>query len=89
MKRKATAKPNLDAAWDAFFASQKLDDPKKLRAAGWRMPEDLAAPLGLNINAARQTCIRAVESRAFESKKFRIVSKRGLREVTFYRPLTR
>ena len=80
---------NLDAAWDAFFETQKLDDPKKLRAAGWRMPDDIAAPLGLNLNAARMACMRGVEAGKFESKKFRVPTGRGIREVNFYRPLTR
>ena len=89
MKRKAAAKPNLDAAWDAFFATQKIDDPATLRATGWRPPEDLASRLKMNINAARMTCMRGVETGKFESKKFRVPTGRGIREVTFYRPLTR
>lgn len=86
-KRKPTA--NLDAAWDAFFATQKIDDPAALRAAGWRLPDDIARKLGTNPNAARQTCMRAVEARTFESKKFRVPTGQGVRDVTFYRPLTR
>ena len=88
MKRKP-AKPNLDAAWNAFFETQKLDDPKKLRAAGWRQPEDVAAGLGLNLPAARMTCMRGVEAGKFECKKFRVPTGRGIREVNFYRPLTK
>jgi hypothetical protein len=87
MKRKpAPAASKLDAAWGAFFDSQKLDDPKKLRAEGWRTPQEIAETLGTTINAARTLCSRNAESGKFEQKKTRLPTNHGARAAWVYRP---
>lgn len=87
MKKKPTpAASKLDAAWGAFFDSQKLDDPEKLRAEGWRSPQEIAETIGTTTNAARTLCSRSAEAGRFEQKKVRISTNHGAREAWLYRP---
>lgn len=87
MKKKPTpAASKLDSAWGAFFDSQKLDDPKKLRAEGWRFPQEIAETLGTTVNAARTLCARHAEAGKLEHKKFRLPTGHGVREAWLYRP---
>lgn len=87
MKKKPTpATSKLDTAWSAFFESQKLDDPEKLRAEGWRTPQEIAETLGTTINSARTLCSRNAEAGKFEQKKARIPTGHGAREAWLYRP---
>lgn len=87
MKKKPTpAASKLDSAWSEFFDSQKLDEPVKLHAEGWRSSEDIAKALKMTHNAARSLCARETESGKFEQSNFRVRREKGIREVTFYRP---
>lgn len=84
--KKKTQQKTIAGAWGAFFASQRIEDPKILHASGWRLPVDIAKDLCTHQNAARQLCMREAENGTLDSKKFKIKTKTGTKTVVFYRP---
>lgn len=79
------APQKLDAAWENFFASQRLADHAALHAEGWRTATEIGEALKLNANAARSLCIRKANDGEFETQKLRVQLGVGVREVNFYR----
>lgn len=87
MKKKLTPGPSkLDSAWSEFYNSQKLDDPKKLHAEGWRTPHEIAEEIHTTLQACRSMCARNVSSGKFEQKKARALTSWGVRDTWHYRP---
>ena len=73
-------KSAVDAAWEEYFASCKVDDLDELRKEGWRTVYDVMEITG----RARKTLDA---SRHFERKRVKIMGESGLiRNHTLLRP---
>jgi len=85
-KRKADP---ISKAWAAFYQAQKSDDSAKLQAQGWKTVRQIAEELGVSVASASSRLEIQLSAKKVERCKARLVSNRGTREVTLYRPLTR
>lgn len=78
----------VSKAWDAFYEANKSDDGAKLQAQGWRTVRQVADDLGVSVAAASSRLEIQLAAKKVEKRKARVVSNRGAREVTLYRPRT-
>lgn len=84
-KRKSVAPAPVDAAWQAFFESQKLDDVDRLRADGWKTVEEILCSIG-GSEACRQRIDLAAKRGQLEKIQANIISGNKRRKINFYRP---
>lgn len=75
----------VDAAWQAFFDSQKLDDADELKAQGWRTIDEILLEIGED-SRARQRIDQASRRGMLEKTQASIFISGKRRKINFYRP---
>lgn len=75
----------VDAAWQAFFESQKLDDVDRLRSDGWKTIDQILSSIGGSM-ACRQRIDLAAKRGELEKIQANIISSNRRRKINFYRP---
>lgn len=83
--KQSLAPAAVDAAWQAFFESQKLDDVDRLRADGWKTADEILLSIEGNLGS-RQRIDQAANRGVLEKTQANMLSGSKRRKVNFYRP---
>ena len=76
-------------AWDAFYSTTKVESEKELAKQGWKTVRAIAEESNLTIASITSRVQTLVGKRIIESKKATIQTNQGVREVNFYRPISK
>ena len=91
--RKTTKQPLAVAAvtkaWDAFYETTKVESEKDLAKQGWKSIRAIADESKLTIASVNCRVETAVGKGTLETKKATIRTGQGIREVKFYRPISK
>lgn len=91
--RKTTKQPlavaAVNEAWDAFYSTTKVESEKDLAKLGWKTIRAIANESNLTIASISCRVETAVGKRTLEIKKATIRTSQGIREVNFYRPISK
>jgi hypothetical protein len=91
--RKTTKQPvalaAVNKAWEAFYKVSKHDSEADLEKQGWKTARAIASETKSTIAATNSRLEIAINRTQIESKKARVMTKQGLREVNFFRPIVK
>ena len=91
--RKTTKQPvalaAVNEAWGAFYSTTKVESEKDLAKQGWKTVRTIAEESKLTIASITSRVQTLVGKGMIESKKATIQTNQGVREVNFYRPISK
>jgi len=91
--RKTTKQPlaiaDVTKAWDAFYATTKVESEKDLAKQGWKSIRAIADESKLTISSISCRVETAVGKGLLETRKAIIKTNQGIREVNLYRPISK
>lgn len=87
--KSAVAVANINEAWSAFYETTKVESEKELEKQGWKTARAIAGETKSTIAATNSRLEIAINRTQIESKKARVMTKQGLREVNFFRPIVK
>lgn len=79
----------VSKAWDAFYLTTKVESEKDLAKQGWKTIRAISDESKLTIASVNCRVETAVGKRILETKKATIRTGQGIREVKFYRPISK
>jgi len=79
----------VNEAWEAFYKVSKRESETDLEKQGWKTARAIASETKSTIAATNSRLEIAISRNQIESKKARIMTKQGLREVNFFRPIVK
>ena len=79
----------VNEAWEAFYKVSKHESETDLDKQGWKTARAIASETKSTIAATNSRLEIAISRNQIESKKARIMTKQGLREVNFFRPIVK
>ena len=89
-KNKSTvAVAAVNKAWEAFYKVSKHESEADLEKQGWKTARAIAGETKSTIAATNSRLEIAINKTQIESKKARVMTKQGLREVNFFRPIVK
>jgi len=80
---------DVSKAWDAFYDSTKIENEKDLEKQGWKTVRMISSESNLTIASVTCRVDTALRKGMLESKKATIHTNQGIREVKFYRPISK
>lgn len=78
---------DIDSAWSAFFKSSEFETEESLAKQGWKTVRAIAAESGRTAASMASILDIAVQNKKVETKKAKIRTKQGIRDVGIYRPI--
>ena len=91
--RKTTKQPvalaAVNEAWASFYDSTKIENGKDLAKQGWKTVRMISSESNLTIASVTCRVETALRKGMLESKKATIQTNQGIREVKFYRPISK
>ena len=91
--RKTTKQPlalaAVNKAWDAFYSTIKVESEKDLAKQGWKTIRAISEEANMTVAAISCRFETAIKKGMLESKKATIQTNQGVREVKFYRPISK
>ena len=79
----------VNKAWDAFYETTKVESEKDLAKQGWKTIRAISDESKLTIASVNCRVETAVGKGTLETKKATIRTGQGVREVKFYRPISK
>ena len=79
----------VNEAWSSFYSTTKVESEKDLAKQGWKTVRTIAEESKLTIASITCRVQTLVGKRMLESKKATIQTNQGVREVKFYRPISK
>jgi hypothetical protein len=80
---------DVNKAWDAFYETTKVESQKDLAKQGWKTIRAIANESKLTVASISCRVETALGKGMLESKKATIRTGQGIREVKFYRPISK
>lgn len=80
---------DVTKAWEAFYKVSKHESEADLEKQGWKTARAIAGKTKSTIAATNSRLEIAINRTQIESKKARVMTKQGLREVNFFRPIVK
>jgi hypothetical protein len=87
--KSAVAIANVSKAWSAFYETTNVENEKELAKQGWKTIRVIAGESKLTIASVNSRVETAVGKGTLETKKATIRTGQGVREVKFYRPISK
>ena len=87
--KQPVAVANINKAWSAFYETTKVESEADLEKQGWKTARAIAGETKSTIAATNSRLEIAINRTQIESKKARVMTKQGLREVNFFRPIVK
>lgn len=87
--KQSVALADVNKAWEAFYEVSKHESEADLEKHGWKTARAIAGETKSTIAATNSRLEIAISRTQIESKKARVMTKQGLREVNFFRPIVK
>jgi hypothetical protein len=87
--KSAVALTAVNEAWGAFYSTTKVESEKDLAKLGWKTIRAISTESKMTVAAISCRVETAVAKRTLEIKKATIRTSQGVREVNFYRPISK
>ena len=87
--KQSLALADLNKAWSAFYQTTKVESEKDLAKQGWKTIRAISEDTNSSVASIYFRVSTGVRRGLLETKKAKIQTDLGIREIKFYRPISK